>query len=206
MYSESQLQVVSVVALAVLNATLQIENKLIRPSQRVILQSTIEKEGRGDELSSARETLENNLAPLAKADRVMTESNTPVVLKVLLNDKDPGGDKLKVLSVSESGEGATITINKNGTITFLPAPDFVGLDTFTYTIADGSGNSDKAKVSVNVTPNGKLMGQSENQVTDAQNQLSGERHRDNTGEQRNQGVTDNEATDTIPAPPAETTE
>ena len=108
--------------------------------------------------------------------------------------------------MSESGKGATITINKNGTITFLPAPDFVGRDTFTYTIADGNGNSDKAKVSVNVTPNGKLLGQSENQVTDAQNQLSREKHRDNIGELRNQGMMDNEATDRFPAPSAETTE
>ena len=59
----------------------------------------------------------------------------------------------------------------------------------------GMEKSDKAKVSVNVTPNGKLLGQSENQVTDAQNQLSREKHRDNIGDLRNQWMVDNEATD-----------
>jgi len=76
-------------------------------------------------------------------------ANNPLLTTVLKNDKDPNGDKLIVISVlTNTNRGGIVTINENGTITYLPATNFVGLDKFTYTISDGNGKIDRAKVSI----------------------------------------------------------
>ena len=41
-------------------------------------------------------------------------------------------------------------INENDTITFVPGTDFVGVDTFSYVIADSEENTDEGKVSADV--------------------------------------------------------
>ena len=80
-------------------------------------------------------------------DRYFISSNKPLPATVLNNDKDPVGDNLIVMSVlPNTNRGGTVTINVNGTITYLPATNFVGVDTFTYIISDSSGKMDKGKV------------------------------------------------------------
>lgn len=92
-----------------------------------------------------------NSPPVAKDDRLRGVANGPVNIKILGNDIDPDRDKLTIISVtSPTKNGGTVTINKNGTVTFLPAPSFAGTDTFTYTISDDKGETDKAKVSVSI--------------------------------------------------------
>ncbi len=69
---------------------------------------------------------------------------------VLHNDKDADGDKIKIISVSSPKNGGTVLINENDNITFEPATDFVGADTFSYVIADSEGKTDEGKVSADV--------------------------------------------------------
>ena len=38
---------------------------------------------------------------------------------------------------SPTKNDGTVIINKNGTVTFLPATDFTGIDSFIYTTSDG---------------------------------------------------------------------
>jgi hypothetical protein len=40
----------------------------------------------------------------------------------------------------------------NGQYVYTPAPGFIGTDTFTYTLIDGSGNTSTATVTIVVTP------------------------------------------------------
>ncbi len=72
------------------------------------------------------------------------------MVAVLDNDKDADGDKIKIISVSSPKNGGTVMINENDTITFVPGRDFVGVDTFSYVIADSEGNTDEGKVSADV--------------------------------------------------------
>ena len=96
-------------------------------------------------------SLSLNKPPVAKDDRIKTEINKPVGIAILRNDNDPDGDRLKIMSVtSPSQKGGIVVINMNGTVTFFPRVDYTGIDGFSYTISDGEGNSDKAKVSVTV--------------------------------------------------------
>lgn len=98
-------------------------------------------------------TSPTNHSPLAKDDRVSSESNKQILVKVLGNDRDPDGDELTIVSVSSpTKNGGTVTIEDNGTMTFVPATDFTGVDTFSYEVSDGKGKSDKAKASVIVKP------------------------------------------------------
>jgi predicted MPP superfamily phosphohydrolase len=94
----------------------------------------------------------SNRPPLAKDDRIETSINEPIVASVLNNDVDSDGDKVKILSIeSPTKQGGKVTIgNTDDTITYLPPRDFVGRDSFAYTIIDENRNADVAKVIVTV--------------------------------------------------------
>ena len=49
------------------------------------------------------------------------------------------------------GNHGTATINLDGTVTYTPDTDFVGDDSFTYTIEDQFGNDSTGTISVTVT-------------------------------------------------------
>ena len=90
-----------------------------------------------------------NKPPVARDDRIQTVVNNPVEIRILGNDNDPDGDKLKIMSVASLSQNVgVVTINGNDTVTFFPGIDYAGTVRFSYTISDGEGNSDKAKVSV----------------------------------------------------------
>ncbi len=108
-----------------------------------------------------------NRAPVASDDRYTVVANKPLLATVLKNDKDLDGDNLIIMSaLPNDNRGGTVTINANGTITYLPATNFVGVDTFTYTISDGNGKIDRAKVSVIVKGNMDIRTDRTNQQTD----------------------------------------
>ena len=130
----------------------------------------------------------SNHPPVARDDRLGTASNKPVVGAILNNDLDPDGDKLKIISASSPTKiGGTVTINNNGTITFLPANDFAGIDTFSYTISDGKGKSDKGKVSVTITSTSDNINKNEQddktkQSTTSSHQADKQGNNDTTGQ------------------------
>lgn len=85
--------------------------------------------------------------PQVGADTAVTDEDTPVTIAVLANDTGSGA--LSVTAVSQPDHGSTF-LNPNGTVTYTPATDFNGEDTFTYAVTDGTTPSQGA---VNVTVN-----------------------------------------------------
>jgi hypothetical protein len=74
-----------------------------------------------------------------------TSNNT---ISVLANDTDVDGDALVVTATGSASHG---TVVNNGTsVTYTPAHDFFGSDSFTYTVSDGHGGFDTATVFVTV--------------------------------------------------------
>jgi hypothetical protein len=69
------------------------------------------------------------------------------VIDVRAGDADLDGDSLTVTAVSNPANGSA-TINADGTVTYAPAANFNGSDSFTYTISDGNGGSSTASVSI----------------------------------------------------------
>lgn len=91
---------------------------------------------------------DNDIAALqALDDTASTSANTAVTINVLANDTGTG------ISVSALGTAAngTVADNGDGTLTYTPNTDFVGEDSFTYTIIDGQSALDTATVIVIVT-------------------------------------------------------
>jgi large repetitive protein len=84
----------------------------------------------------------------AKDDAVATEVNRDTIIRVLANDT---GRDLTTTAVTQSANGST-SIDGFGRINYSPDTDYVGPDSFDYTIRDRDGNTDSATVSVTVLP------------------------------------------------------
>ncbi len=92
-----------------------------------------------------------NSPPDAQDDEATTAEDTAVSIDVLANDTDPDGDTLTVQNVNDPPLGTAVN-NGDGTVTYTPAPNFAGTDTFTYDACDPQGLCDPATVTVTVTP------------------------------------------------------
>ncbi len=94
----------------------------------------------------------DSLAPIAENDSVITQSNQPLTIPVLDNDRDSDGTlQPNTLAISTPPNHGTIVHNISNTLTYTPNPDFLGEDTFTYTVADQEGiRSNPATVTITV--------------------------------------------------------
>lgn len=94
-------------------------------------------------------TSQNN-APIANDDTALLSEGASAVIEVLSNDSDPDNDSFSIVDVTQPAHGS-VTINPNGTVTYIPEPGFSGTDSFSYTICDASGLCDSATVTITVT-------------------------------------------------------
>ena len=95
-----------------------------------------------------------NDPPVANDDAATTDEDTAVTVDfadVLANDVDVENDALIVSSITSPANG-TLIDNGDGTLTYIPNPNFNGDDSFTYTANDGQANSNVATVTINVIP------------------------------------------------------
>jgi len=96
--------------------------------------------------------LKPNLAPLARGDSYSLSEDAALAVTaggVLANDADPEGKALSASLVSGTQHGS-LTFNPDGTFTYVPAADFSGADSFTYTASDGANASKAATVTLTV--------------------------------------------------------
>ncbi|MCK6549107.1 tandem-95 repeat protein, partial [Myxococcota bacterium] len=91
-----------------------------------------------------------NDLPAAAADTITVAEDGSVTSNVLANDTGLGDRPLTVVITAQSPNG-TATVNADGTVTFVPAPDFRGAASYTYQVTDANGDTSSATVSVNVT-------------------------------------------------------
>jgi hypothetical protein len=107
---------------------------------------------------------EVNNRPVAINDKATTESNIPVKINILRNDKDSDSDKLSIMGMSPPLKGK-IESSSNGMITYTPLKSWSGTERFGYTISDGRGGVATASVTVIIQP-----GSIENQPPESQDQ------------------------------------
>jgi CSLREA domain-containing protein len=92
----------------------------------------------------------SNTAPDAVDDTATVEVNSGAhSINVLVNDSDPDSDPLTITGVTQGTNGGVVSTN-GASVTYTSAANFVGTDTFTYTIDDGQGGTDTATVTVTV--------------------------------------------------------
>jgi hypothetical protein len=97
-------------------------------------------------------TFASNFAPVANDDVDTTFVNTPITIDVLVNDLEPNLDLFSISSITQGSNGSVVD-NLDGTVTYSPDSGFVGEDTFTYAISDGS-LTDTATVTITVIDSG----------------------------------------------------
>lgn len=95
-----------------------------------------------------------NVPPMAQNDFAQIVLNTEVTIPILSNDTDPNGSSanLEVSAINEMPQHGTATLNTNGTITYIPDLDYIGNDSFNYTVCDEGNACDEATVSITITP------------------------------------------------------
>jgi VCBS repeat-containing protein len=90
-------------------------------------------------------------APVAVGDAYSVAQGTVLSgSSVLANDSDPDGDPLTAAKASDPSHGA-VTMNADGTFTYMPAAGYSGPDGFTYTASDGTLPA-TGTVAIAVTP------------------------------------------------------
>ncbi len=76
--------------------------------------------------------------PAARPDARTTFENNPVAVDILANDTVGEGNNLVIFGHTQGGHGV-VQIGKNNTLVYIPAENYVGTDTFTYTLQDITG-------------------------------------------------------------------
>jgi outer membrane protein OmpA-like peptidoglycan-associated protein len=77
-----------------------------------------------------------------------TLRNQPVDIDVLAGASDPDGDTLSIAGFTQPANG---TVTESGDVLrYTPADEFVGADSFTFTITDGKGGEASATVTIDV--------------------------------------------------------
>ena len=105
--------------------------------------------GRIDALAAVLEAL----PPTANPDIAATLENTSVRIYVLANDTDPDGDVLTLVGVVQPSHGWVVP-QPDGSLIYIPASGFVGVDSFSYYICAPEGcdlSRTTAEVTVNVS-------------------------------------------------------
>jgi hypothetical protein len=104
------------------------------------------------ELMTETDTIIFGVPPVAMDDSVTTKLNAAVVIDVLANDSDPYGilNPASVAIKAFPAMGTVLVNPATGAVTYTPNPNFVGEDSFTYTVSNNSGSvSNAATVMVN---------------------------------------------------------
>ena len=138
----------------------------VTPGDTLRYTITINNTGPSDATNSVfNDTIDSNTSfvtgslqttPLARNDAYSTVGNVqlivPVGSSVLLNDSDPDGSGGLIVSAYDafSVNGGNVSAAFNGSFTYNPPAGFSGVDTFTYNVDDGEGNTNSATVSITV--------------------------------------------------------
>ena len=87
---------------------------------------------------------------VANDDSATTMVDTAVTVVVFANDTDADGDQLFMSQYTHPTNG-TVKWNPGYTVTYTPNARFVGTDSFTYNVWDGTSASNYATVTITVT-------------------------------------------------------
>ena len=95
-----------------------------------------------------------NDAPVATNDSYTANEDTPLTITgpgVLANDTDPAENSALTALIVTGPSHGTLTLNADGSFTYIPNANSNGPDSFTYRASDGTSFSNIATVTIGVT-------------------------------------------------------
>ncbi len=98
-------------------------------------------------------------APYSVNDNVSVLEDQPTILSVMANDVDPQNLSLKIIGIPLAPAKGKVSINRDGTITYVSNTDISGTDYFQYEVANTEGYIDTAQVTVNIVDDACSAGQ-----------------------------------------------
>jgi len=107
-----------------------------------------------DGLSSAVATvsidvISSNARPIAVDDAILATEDIAIMFDPRLNDSDPEGQTLTIVTTMEPANGVVEIIANNTQLRYTPDADFNGSDAFSYTVSDGA-LTDTAIITVSI--------------------------------------------------------
>jgi hypothetical protein len=91
------------------------------------------------------------ISPTANNEVTTTLENTPVQIPVLSVDDPVTTFNVSSVKITTQPKSGNVVVNSDGSVTYTPSTNFVGGDTFSYTVADNNGQtSNAAVVDINV--------------------------------------------------------
>ena len=95
-----------------------------------------------------------NHAPVGVADTYTTAQDAvltvPALSGVLANDTDADGNPLTATKIADPQQG-TVVLAADGSFVYTPVASYLGPDSFTYNVSDGSTSAGPVAVSISVT-------------------------------------------------------
>ena len=93
-----------------------------------------------------------NDAPLANNDTVQINEDESIVINVIINDDDVDGSiDVSSLQIVDSPSFGQVVNNADGTFAYTPTSNYVGIDSFSYTLFDNEGaKSNIASVTITI--------------------------------------------------------
>ncbi|EFO80749.1 Cna B domain-containing protein [Oscillochloris trichoides DG-6] len=105
-------------------------------------------DGDGDTSAPQTKQISINNRPVAVNDAVTMTFNTSQTVPVLANDSDPENHTLSITGVTNGAHGTVVI--EGTSVRYTPNLNYVGSDSFTYTISDGNGGTATGTVQVTV--------------------------------------------------------
>lgn len=101
----------------------------------------------------------------------VAEDSGANMINVLGNDSSlpESNETLTITAVTQGANGSVTIVNDGLNVSYAPAANFFGTDSFTYTVSDGNGGAATATVSVNVTADNDAPGITSASISRRQN-------------------------------------
>lgn len=103
--------------------------------------------GNSDTATVVIEVTPENDTPVAVDDTLTVPWNSASEINPLANDFDVDGDAIRIVGVDAASEGR-ISISSDSTLRYEPAPEFEGVATATYRIADDNGSQATGTITI----------------------------------------------------------
>jgi len=98
-------------------------------------------------------------APVAQDDATVLLEDVPTVINVLANDTDPTGSVMTVSDIVTPPANGKVSINNDGTVTYVNTTDYSGADAFTYRVCNAEGYCATATVNLTIVDDGCAAGE-----------------------------------------------